>query len=83
MLRVRLRELVVEEVSIDDVSAHLVSAETSVRIGQPGFGWGLSYHRPIRVESGSEALPIRDHVMIARLAALAAALLMAIRRFGS
>lgn len=83
MLRIRLREQTVEQASIGDVSVDLVSAETSVHIGQAGFGWGFSYRRPIRVESERDSVTVRDHVMVARLAGLTAAVLLAIRRFGS
>lgn len=83
VLRVRLRDLNAEQVSAGEVSADLISAETSFRVEQAGFGWGFSYTRPIRVESERGVIPIRDHVMIVKLAALAAALLLAIRRFGS
>lgn len=83
VLRIRLRDLNAEPVSAEEVSADLIWAETSVRVGQAGVGWGFSYTRPIRVESESGVIPIRDHVMIVKLAALAAALLLAIRRFGS
>lgn len=83
MPQIRLRDLEVERVSSGGFSADLVTAETSVRFGQPGFDWGFSYRRPIRVESERGVIPIRDHVMIVKVAALAAALIMAIRRFSS
>lgn len=84
MFRVRLNELSVHTVASDGISADFVSAETSVLFDVPGStALGLSYRRPVRVESEAGVIPIKDHVMIARLGALAVALFLAIRRLVS
>lgn len=80
MFRARLRDVSVDRVAVGDVSAELVSAESSLVFEGPGFGWGLSYRRPIRVETEGGSVAITDHVMVARVAAIAFALVLAIRR---
>lgn len=83
MVQMKMYELTAERVSAGDFAVDLVTAETSVQIGLPGFGWGFSYTRPVRVESDRGVVPIRDHVMIVRMGAIAVALLLAVRRFMS
>jgi hypothetical protein len=62
----------------------LVYASTGVHGGGAMAGVGLAYHRPVRVVlTGSGAIiPIRDHVMEARLALVVAFLLMIVLRLG-
>ena len=81
MFRARFRDVQVERVSLGEESVELVSAESSLFFAGPGFSWGLSYLRPLRVESPMGSVAIRDHVMLARLAAIAIAFVLTIRRF--
>jgi hypothetical protein len=83
VFRIRLRDVKVDRVTVGDVSAELVGAESSLLFEGPGIGWGFSYRRPIRVETEGQSVAIRDHVMLARLAAIAIALTLAIRRLNS
>lgn len=56
----------------------LVGAETSVIGRTTWFEGGATYTRPVRVEfRGGKSIPIRDHLMIMRLA-MAALVLTAI-----
>ena len=80
MVRIRIRDITVDTITVGEVSAGLVSAETSLSFEGPGFGWGFDYHRPLRVETAGGSVTIRDHVMLARVAAIAFALVLAIRR---
>jgi hypothetical protein len=59
----------------------LVGAETALLVGGPGFSAGASYVRPVRVERpGDGPVPIRDHLMIARLAVAAMVLIATVWR---
>lgn len=81
MIRGRFRQTSVERIEVEGRIVDLVSHETWARVTGPGFGWGLSYRRPVRVVTdGGEGAPVRDHVMIARAVALIAALLLAAGR---
>ena len=72
MIDVRLRQETVEKFATTSGEAHLVSHSTWFRIGLPGSGFGFSYKRPVRVDSGDSrvSVTIRDHVMITRIAAV-------------
>ena len=63
-------------------SVGLVSHETWVSFGTPGAGFGVSYRRPVQVVSDDAgvSVAVHDHVMIARVAALAVGLVFAIWR---
>lgn len=80
VFRARLRDVTVDSVAMGETSVELVSAESSFTLEGPGFGWGFSYRRPIRVETETVSVEIRDHVMLARAGALAIALVLAMRR---
>ena len=59
----------------------MVGAETAVLGGGPGFSAEASYARPVRVESpGDSPIPIRDHLMIVRLAVAAMVLIATVWR---
>lgn len=83
MFRARIRDVTVDSVAVGEQSVELVGAESSFTIQGPGFGWGCSYRRPVRVETETGSVTIKDHVMWARAAALAVAVVLAIRRLTS
>ncbi len=61
----------------------LMSRSWSVRLATPWGGLGWVYRAPVAVRSSSEVARIRDHVMVARVAAallLTLAALIARRR---
>lgn len=74
-----------------DVVVHHTAAGGTVRLVErrwwlgaegPGFGFGASYHRPLAVESAGRTIPVRDHVAIARLLAVAVVMVaLVVRRF--
>ena len=71
MLRVWSTEIRQDPIQWADRSVTLVSRVWFAWVGTPWFGLGTSYHQPTRVETtgpspGSH--PIRDHVMLAKLA---------------
>jgi hypothetical protein len=70
------------EHTVEPSGVRLTYADTGLGFGT-GFGAvGMSYRRPTRVtvgESGS-AIPIRDHVMVARLAVIALLLVVSLWR---
>ena len=66
MRRTEGREVVV----LDGGSFALVSEAWTMRLALPWFGLGYSYHRPVAVEAASHSVAIRDHLMVARIAAL-------------
>jgi hypothetical protein len=51
-------------------SFSLVSETWTVRLATPWFGLGYSYVRPVAAEETTGSVTIRDHVMVARIAAL-------------
>jgi hypothetical protein len=51
-------------------SFSLVSETWTVRVATPWFGLGYSYLRPVAVEDTSGSVAIRDHLGVARIAAL-------------
>lgn len=81
MFQARLNDEKSERFVVGDTSVDLISARSWFVFEGPGFGWGLSYQRPVRVESSRDTVSIRDHVMVTRVAAVAVALVLAIRRF--
>jgi hypothetical protein len=48
----------------------LVSETWTIRLAAPWFGLGYSYRRPVAVEGASRSVTIRDHLVVARIAAL-------------
>ena len=78
-----LKRETVERVESAGMVVELVSRETRVRFGRPGFGFGFVYRRPVRVVSSDGShVGIRDHVMVMRVAALIAGALICVWRFG-
>lgn len=60
----------------------LVDRTWSLGAEGPGFGFGISYRGPDTVEFTGRSVPMRDPVMIARVAAMSAILLALVwRRF--
>lgn len=82
MIDVRLRQESVEWYVTAGGPVGLVSHETWFSVGTPGAGFGLSYRRPVRVVSDDAgvSVAVHDHVMIARVAAVAVGLGLAIWR---
>ncbi len=81
MFRLRLREIVTDQLTVGEAaSVELIAAETSLAFEHQRFGWTLSYQRPIRVDTGRNSIPIRDHVMLARVAMALVMLFLTIRR---
>ena len=71
MLRMRSTEIREDPIASAGRSVILVSRVWLAWLETPWFGWGASYHQPIRVETTGadpESRPIRDHVMLAKLA---------------
>lgn len=70
------------EHTVEPAGVRLTYADTGLGFGTRFGAVGMSYRRPTRVtvpESGS-AIPIRDHVMVVRLAVIA--LLLAVSLWG-
>ncbi|MGF1668627.1 MAG: hypothetical protein ACFCVC_20375 [Acidimicrobiia bacterium] len=53
-------------------TVRLVERTWSCRAEGPGFGFGVWYRRPYRVEVASQSVTVRDPVMTARIVALSA-----------
>lgn len=53
-------------------TVRLVDRTWSFRAGGPGFGFGVWYHRPYRVELAGRRMSVLDPVMTARIVALSA-----------
>lgn len=82
MFRMRRNEIVDDRIEFAGTSWEVVSSETTLHLGGPGFEFRGSYRRPTRVQpTGEDAgSPIRDHVVVARLLALAFVLSLSARR---
>jgi hypothetical protein len=72
--------MVTDQLIVGDAVLDLIAAETSLTFEHRRFGWLLSYHRPIRVDTGRNSIPIRDHVMLARVAIAVVMMFLTIRR---
>lgn len=70
MLRIR-RTDEREVIGYDGRAFTLVSRTWTVHLTAPGLGLGYWYRRPLAVEGPSLTVNIRDHLMLARIAALA------------
>jgi hypothetical protein len=58
-----------EAVDADGRSFALVGETWNVRLTTPWIGFGYSYLRPVAVQGTSACVTIRDHLMVARIAA--------------
>ncbi len=74
MLRFQLRQQRKDTVNWGDREVALVSSTSSISIATRWFAAGAAYARPVGVMDLRE-IPIRDHVLWTRLAALAVVLI--------
>jgi hypothetical protein len=75
MIRVRWREVRTGPLEQSGRSVTLVAAQLTAAVTTPWFGAAASYCFPRRAELGrgnKDAVPIRDHVMVARIVGIAA-----------
>ena len=83
MLRIR-RELIRQgPIEWAGRSVTLVAEQWTAWAASPWFAGAATYCRPVRVEGdepGAEPVPIRDHVMLVRLAALLVAVAVFVER---
>ena len=83
MLRLRRTEIREDPIEWSGRSVTLVSTVWVAWLGTPWFGLGTTYCGPTRVETTSddpESHPIRDHVMLAKLATGLVLITMALNR---
>lgn len=74
MIRVRWREVRAAPLEQPGSSVTLVAAELTATVKTPWFVGAASYRFPRRAELGrgkKDAVPIRDHLMLARIVGIA------------
>jgi len=73
MLSIAWRTVRSDPVYVSDRPVTLVGAQVDAALAAPWFGVAASYRFPVRAEvgEGAGAVPIRDHVMLIRIAAAA------------
>lgn len=83
MISVQNRERVEGWARIAEESVELIGKESAIVFGTSSFGFAMSYHRATSIRSRSSGVtsPIRDHVMIFKLGAMAVLGLSMARRY--
>lgn len=73
MLSIAWRTIRSDAVDVSGRPVKLVGAKVDAVLAAPWFGVAASYRFPVRAEvgEGAGAVPIRDHVMLVRIAAAA------------